>query len=68
MSSSPDKNSSHINIKQSEQRLDQENQNNITPVIGSVIKSLFDSYNGTESSANIPITSQLLHSILQNNQ
>jgi hypothetical protein len=57
MSSSPDKNSSNINIKQSEQRLDQE-LNNITPVIETVIKSLFDSVNGTKSSKNTPVASQ----------
>ncbi len=45
MSSSPDNHSSNINIKQSEQRLNHELKN-ITPVIGNIIKSLFNSFNG----------------------
>ena len=44
---------------------------NVTPVIETVIKSLFDSFNGTENKT-LPIASQLLialpqlHSVLQN--
>jgi hypothetical protein len=65
MSSSPDNHSSNINIKQSEQRLDQE-LNHITPVIETVIKSLFNSSNGsTENAKNMPVASQLLAAIPQ---
>lgn len=64
MSSSPDNHSSNINIKQSEQRLDQE-LNHITPVIETVIKSLFNSFNGTVNAKDMPVARQLLAAIPQ---
>jgi hypothetical protein len=63
-SSSPAQSSSNINIKQSEQRLNHE-LNNITPVIGDVIKSLFNSYQGTDNSQTLPMASQLLSALPQ---
>ena len=70
MSSSPDNHSSNINIKQSEERLNHELKS-ITPVIGNIIKFLFNSFNGIENNT-LPSASQLLsafpqlHSVLQN--
>ncbi len=64
MSASPDQHPSNINVQQSEQKLDQE-LNHITPVIGTVIQSLFGSYNGTESSKSLPTARQLLASVPQ---
>lgn len=70
-SSSPVQSSSNINTKQSEQRLNEE-LNNITPVIESVIKSLYNSYQGTDNSQTLPMAKQLLsalpqlHSVLEN--
>ena len=72
MSTSPDNHSSNIHIKSSEQRLDRE-LNNITPVIGTVIKSLFNATDSSTGANNtLPIASQILaafpqlHSVIQN--
>lgn len=53
MNSFPDKTSSNINIKQSEQRLDQE-LNNLTPIIGNVIQSLFNNEKTNQLFSSLP--------------